>query len=297
MHKTFSAHHRHIHSHSASLEPTVDGRLSEVIKVACQALIREADTQSTRLRDSHTPHVAEYRLAANQHSPIHRLPLEILSAILAFAVDSHGGKIWRSVRRTECLDLLASVSKHWRHVVVSTPQLWIRVEEGSCGTELRRIKNHSGSALLDVQFRTGVLSLLCGRSDLVSPFSSFVSENRHRLRTLKASTDRVTPEFLENLLKAPWLQDLTLTGDKQQHHFELRSGEKPIRRPSLEKSSVPWNSARLETLVSLSLTAFEARTHPLFRESFRSWSLLHSKSLNLTMSNCNWDQRLRRLET
>jgi hypothetical protein len=115
------------------------GKLSEIIKVACQALIREADTQSRHLRLQHDTDTAEYRrqrdlrlaedrFQKNVHVPLHKLPLEVFSNILVLrhierVEGFHGPSVMAWLRS------VASVARYWRHVVLSTPQLWSFVSD------------------------------------------------------------------------------------------------------------------------------------------------------------------------
>ncbi|KAG9024273.1 hypothetical protein FRB95_011731 [Tulasnella sp. JGI-2019a] len=97
------------------------GRMSELVKVACQALIREAGTQSSEAWQRHDANIAavqgqrdaqaaQVAYRQNTFAPINKLPIEVLSGTLFFAsLNECSFDEWRFLSHTETIRRLAMV--------------------------------------------------------------------------------------------------------------------------------------------------------------------------------------------
>ncbi|KAG8874064.1 hypothetical protein FRB97_006195, partial [Tulasnella sp. 331] len=239
-------------------ERNANGRLSELVKVACQALIREADTRSADLRRVHDRKATEYRdqrmaeYEQNSSLPIHKIPIELFRGILEMVM--HEGSI------NAILWPLARVSKYWKQVVISTPQWWSRLNDNMSETDLRWSLYWSNGALLDVSSYPG--------EDLGDSYSRTVASVSEQWRSLQG---RYVPQMVLSRLKshAPVLQHLRLVG----RGFSS-SADTTNRRPvelgeglgltslSLERVYTTWNHSRLGNLRSLVLTSISGSYAP-----------------------------------
>lgn len=132
-------------------------RLAELVKVACQSLVREADIQSSELRREHDADAVAYRRKRdleiaelnhqrNWQAPIIQLPVEVFSNILSISL------LNSSHRHFERLRELALVAKYWRDVVTSTPRLWAVVSDRMSTVEVDLVLKKSKNVALDVAF-------------------------------------------------------------------------------------------------------------------------------------------------
>lgn len=128
--------------------------------MACQTLIREADTRAADLRRVHDCEAGKYRrlrdkrladtrYRQNSLLPMHKTPVELFSNILVMALDAAPKG---SRRVNDVLRPLASVSKYWKEMVLSTPQAWSFLSDVMSETELRWSLHRSKEAPLDVSF-------------------------------------------------------------------------------------------------------------------------------------------------
>lgn len=184
----------------------MNGRLSELVKVACQALIREADIKACQLRTQHDAQAVEYRrkrdreLADTRYRqnallPIHNLPVEIFSNVLILVAQGE------SVIRYWKLQSLASVAQYWKQVVLSTPQLWASWHEAMSPTQRRWSLCRSRTVPVDIYLDSYDGS---GRP----PFVKAILPHSGRWRTL---TGVGVPSEGIQKLDAPVLQSLRLS--------------------------------------------------------------------------------------
>ncbi|KAG8874088.1 hypothetical protein FRB97_006178 [Tulasnella sp. 331] len=251
---------------NSNSDECVNGRMSELIKVACQALVREADIQSSDLRHEHDARALAYRrrrdaqvaeLAYRQNTlaPINNLPFEVLSDIIVLTVATSVGSIHK------VLLTLATVVKHWKEVVFSTPRLWSKLEESMSPTQLELAISRSSTTRLDILLPGKGLSEDGGvkRNEFVARVIPFVQ----RWRTLDGLQ---VPDSVLDILEfeAPALQTIRLRrwGRDEISRFGLGIG---ARLRSLELSRVAttnWDSTRIGGLVSLSLSFIPEQDAP-----------------------------------
>ncbi|KAG8986323.1 hypothetical protein FRB95_013937 [Tulasnella sp. JGI-2019a] len=139
------------------------GRLSELIKLACEALAREADIQSCDLRREHDASALAYRrqrdaqaadlaYCHNLLAPVNNLPVEVFSNVLIFA---SVGWSPTGLNHNKALRALATVGKYWKEVVFSTPQLWSTLQENMSPKQVNSAIERSRMTPLDTQFEAG----------------------------------------------------------------------------------------------------------------------------------------------
>lgn len=255
-------------------------RRSELIRVACQALIREADTQSAKLLHQYKSNAADYRAGRSRQMfqariklncllPVNKLPEEILGHILvqAVAAPEYSGVRQKRVHR----DQLASVSRYWRHVVFETPQLWCWMEDSMSCEELERAERKSMELLLDVHF-TGTYD--CSFTERVGPVSS-------RWRSLQADSKMTVSDILAVLgLRLPALVDLCLSPSEVDRSVAAQLGDgRHLENLNLSRIALNWDSPRFQNLTSLRLDG-------IHRSSAAPWQCLRLPQLASILSSC-----------
>ncbi|KAG8854298.1 hypothetical protein FRB96_007703 [Tulasnella sp. 330] len=262
-------------------DPNEDGRLPELVKVACQALVLEADIQSSELRRRHEARVIEFRrqnspretpsaAIHNALAPINNLPVELFSNILLIAsLDGWGRKSHHDV-----CGILGSVGKHWFEVVISTPQFWSTLDERMPLKHLQLAIERSKSAPLHVRFDGPAFypSQLLKRNS----FTEWVLPHAHRWRAIEGvKVPRCILECLEE--DTPGLQSIVVRPSWSNfglptERLELGNGAR-VQSLRLHNVAVPWTSARLQDLRSLSLSALKSGYAPSLGELARILTL------------------------
>lgn len=135
--------------------------------------------------------------------------------------------------------MLSSVGKHWKGVILSTPQLWSCLDDDMSRSQLRLMLERSGSSPLELNFR-------CGNTELGRKVAS-ISKRCRTLDVYGAHTDVLghftsTTPVLRNLSLRSW------SGGP----FSLGEGP-PLRRLQLSSIFLPWDSTRLRGLLTLSI--------------------------------------------
>lgn len=278
--------------------PSVDvtynatARFAETVKVACEALVRAADTRSCRLRNKHATISATRRYDINYNAGINRLPAEVFSNILLVAIESG----WGSKSSPRILRDLSAVGKYWKDVIDSTPRLWTTLQRGMTLTQVEIMLERSKGALLDVYFvipedeprhlpedtsddgfeDAGEGSSSTGPAtnwdseELFPSFLPIVFNNRHRLRTF-ASGIEGDIELLREIIQSPTLRHIKLIDrsrywdqdENQVGAFELGAG-KPFQTLELVRAAVNWTSGRLSDLTTISLIRIQDTSLPSF---------------------------------
>ncbi|KAG8862969.1 hypothetical protein FRB96_000389 [Tulasnella sp. 330] len=249
----------------ADPDECVKVRLSEVIKVACQALVREADTLSRDLRREYDASALKYRRQRDAHladlayrwntfAPITNLPIEVFSNILILAA-----AVENVNKHPEVLMALAIVGKHWKEVVISTPQLWSRLQEHMSSAQLKLAIERSGTTPLEIVFQG---EAQYSGAYAKQRFATAVNPVVQRWGTLDCWCP---PQGLLDLLEfeASSLQNIRLIsrvpGDD--NRFGLGIGAR-LRSLELSRVVTDWSSARIQGLVSLSLSYIPEKDAP-----------------------------------
>lgn len=227
--------------------------------MACQALIREADTESGGLRlkfnteaAAHrrlhaqrkltfdTPRTAQLDRQRNRQSAIDKLPIECFSEILYQSLV--GGRPEARVRR---LRGLACVSTYWRDLVASTSRLWSLVSQGMPLKDVELALKQSKVDSLEV-----ITTSHACRTGL-QEFTAAVIPHASRWRCLRVSSD------VDGILSclgssASRLEDLYVEsrGANQARTLDLCEGLR-LRNIIIGNIAVPWDSTRLAGLKQL----------------------------------------------
>lgn len=224
--------------------------LSESIKVACQALVHEADIQSFDLMRQHSLSAADYgrRHDANRvvalPSPTEfkSLPVEIFGLILMASMSLDPAEHMRRLMN------LAAVSRHWREVVLSTPELWVIISDRMSVKELDWSIRRSGSLQLEVLYED---SSSRGVNPVQAKFDEVVMLHRPRWKSL--TMKRFHPHVTSSLKdETPALRHLRISFGPT-HSIELGNGEH-LRVVEVKHVGLPWESSRLTRLEILSLS-------------------------------------------
>ncbi|KAG8981853.1 hypothetical protein FRB93_008317 [Tulasnella sp. JGI-2019a] len=226
----------------------VEKRMPMLLTSPSQTLIRRTSIdpyhQPSDVVDSRCRDVSEAgtRYRRNSLLPIHNtIPVEIFSMILDLVVQEEHP----AFRFTETLRCLASVSKYWKQVVLSSPTLWFSLHESMDPIAIRRSIRNSGDVPLDIQFYPAPRE----PSNRVEEFSEAVAPLSIRWRTLQG--DDIPCEVLQKLESpTPALRKLELWGPRS--HVELGEGAS-LRSVGLWCITLPWDSNRFHGLVELSL--------------------------------------------
>ncbi|KAG8881035.1 hypothetical protein FRB97_000224 [Tulasnella sp. 331] len=237
---------------------TADGRLSELIKVACQALVREADIQSGVLRHKHDTSAAEFRrqrdskaaaLAYRQNSlvPISNLPVELFSNIIILA--SLEG--WGHLSHIDVVGTLVMVSKHWSDVVFATPQLWSTLEEVMSQKQLVLSIERSKGLSLNIHFHRIVMPSF--EQLHRESFISTIVPHMHRWRSIDGH--EIPWQVIEGLeSNASLLQHIQMEQAEWHNHMPTVLGDGiQLRHLHLTNIGIIPNPNRLRGLFHLSL--------------------------------------------
>lgn len=240
-------------------------RMSEIIKVACQALIREADAQSHHLRLEYDAQAARYRHGCavalaeqayrhNQLQPVQMIPPELLGEVFGIIVPM------RDLRRPGAaialLRRLASVCKHWKEVVLSTPQLWAFISDQLPDRQFKWAIAMSKALPLHIR--------VVGYGPGKRHHQETILRLAHRWASLLASTDKdanLPAGFSEALASpTPLLQDLTIASSDGSLNIFLGDGP-PLRHLNLSNANMDWSSGRLRGLTHLELSSNDGNVH------------------------------------
>ncbi|KAG8878586.1 hypothetical protein FRB98_006055 [Tulasnella sp. 332] len=244
---------------NSNSDECANGLMSELIKIACHALVREADIQFSELRREHDARAHAYRHQRNARvaelasrwnalAPINNLPVEVFSNILVFVTAVKGPN-----RQGEVLMSLATVGKYWKEVVFSTPQLWSRLHEYMPSKQLGLAIERSRSTPVDIMFDEVArypMGIGCGRRER---FIEAIHPLMQRWRTLDGQS---VPQSTLNLLEsnALILENICLIGKRwgDFDRFGLGIGAHLL---SLELTRVDtdWSSVRIRGLMTLTL--------------------------------------------
>ncbi|KAG9025153.1 hypothetical protein FRB95_010498 [Tulasnella sp. JGI-2019a] len=249
----------------AESDPDISARLSVLVKVACQALIREADTTSlNHWRENKAKELErrqrEERWRADTHYrqntllPIHTIPLEVFSGILTWIVKrkslhhSYENHIFQ-------IATLARVSRYWNQAILSTPQVWSYFKIGMTPTQILWSIARSKSIPVDIDFGDyDPTTDLVGFTQAIIPLS-------HRWHTLE--TTGVLPSEIIKRLESdtPELHHLSLQNLHVDAHFNLGKGP-PLESLALHYVTLSWDSNRLCGLRSLKFMGDEETYAP-----------------------------------
>lgn len=229
--------------------------------MACQALIREANTQASELRQSHDTAALEYRRKRdldaakinhqrNWQAPIIQLPVEVFSDILLVSLEVYQeSRIWR-------LRDLAGVAKHWRDVVVATPRLWTVAAESMSAPDLALTLRKAKRLKLDVIFSP--YSPRPGFSATMAPLAS-------RWRSLQIRSNRLCMINACLRSEARFLEDIEISNDYS-GSFPLKALKLcegvHLRHVDISQVVLPWESSRLTRLVTLRLDDIKGQAAP-----------------------------------
>lgn len=224
------------------------------MKVACAALVWEADERASKLRMGYADKAREHRrLRAEERrraewanpdharrqnavAPIHRLPVELFGNILRLA---------ESDTDLSRLRRLASVGRYWRDTVLSTPALWSTLSSSMPVTMLNWALQWSRKARLSVDYNH--YSGSDQQSDL---FVAAVVPHSDRWKSLKINTGNIQRIASFNI-PVPKLVTLDISCT-QSTQFTLGDGAQ-LRSISVRRVRLPWASPRLSGLTDITL--------------------------------------------
>ncbi|KAG9005038.1 hypothetical protein FRB94_001861 [Tulasnella sp. JGI-2019a] len=257
--------------------------MSELIKVACQALIREADTRSSDARRKHDARIAVSQrqrdvqaagLAYHRNSlaPVNKLPFEMLSHIfLLVSLDA-----WNGYDHTRLVGRMATVGKHWLRVAFSTPQLWSTLSEEMSPGQVRLAIERSRTSPLHIHFYPRD-SLGYHRAMRRETFLELVTPHIQRWRALKG---RVPTDVLGRIeFNGSSLQVLRLESS-----FKAQAGPRfadgaHLQHLELTSIGTRWTSTGLHGLKHLELSNLNWSQAPSLVELFHI--LAHSPQLEV----------------
>ncbi|KAG8986345.1 hypothetical protein FRB93_005341 [Tulasnella sp. JGI-2019a] len=255
------------------------GRLSELIKVACEALVREADTQSGDLRREHDASALAYRrrrdaqaaAEAYRHNllvPINNLPVEVFSNILIFT-----SARWylQGLDHIRGIRTLATVGRYWKEVVFSTPQLWSTLQESMTPKQLDLAIERSRTTSLDIQFEgNGYNNNSRSRRE---SFTASISPYVQRWRSLQA-------ENIDHSIMGPLVTDAKLLQNLRLNSAIWGSSPRVALSDGVRLSSlaltrveVNWDSTRIQGLTYLSLLSLSGVGAPTLADLDRILAL------------------------
>lgn len=190
----------------------------------------------------------------NSLARIHQLPVEIFTRILAASVekdmDLSSGEDEGDV--TERLEELCGVSKHWRGVLLGTPQLWTTIRLGARSVALTEvaIERSQGLPLHIIYY----YSRSRRREPLAEDLFRMVAPHCHRWKSLRwrgaaGALERILDDFPSPSLEVLDLNTAAMY-DEGPIHYTL-----PPRLRSLRLDGVlfPWPPEGLSQLTSFSL--------------------------------------------
>lgn len=238
--------------------PDRDTRLAEMIRSACEALVREADTRSSKLRGQHDAKATIHRFNLNEATAINKLPNELLTTILTLAArDEWGSRPFPKMLR----DL--TVCKRWWAIIKTTPAIWANFQEGMSLQQLEISLERSKGTMLNFYSMTRWETLKGGGAGWILPspsesdaFCDIALENLDRIQDLVVSESGGSDNWamrslVRKALASSTLRDLTLFS-RERSLFDLDNGP-TFQHITLIGAAVDWGSVRLRGLRTLSL--------------------------------------------
>ncbi|KAG8918933.1 hypothetical protein FRC01_001575 [Tulasnella sp. 417] len=197
------------------------------------------------IRDLFVKEAAKLRRRRNRdHSPLSKLPQELLVEILLLSVD------WRywSVSK---LQPLAMVSTSWRDTILSSNRFWSVMDAGG-SSEARKVamkRNPEGAVNMCIRYS--------GPSGWTSFMNDVKMVQANRMKSVYYELRPKTKKFLDHLQSNnSAVTDLLLFRHDMgasKAHLELSSEGPNLRHLELEGTSLNWESPRLARLRTLSL--------------------------------------------
>ncbi|KAG8959416.1 hypothetical protein FRC00_001636 [Tulasnella sp. 408] len=191
----------------------------------------------TRQRAAETAH--QNRLQ-NAQTPISRLPLELFLEIIVHAINW----MYWSIRQ---LQLLATVSTHWREVILSSPQCWAVLNGSHEPREWRLILARNPARLIDVRCSGGRIEEFVPLALAAAPRTSAL--------TLWVNDKN---ELVEKMFGVPFpaLRYLLVSNGAMDQKVIPSLGEGVhLRHLELYKTSMRWDEPRLANLSTLCLSS------------------------------------------
>lgn len=190
----------------------------------------------------------------NTKSLIHTLPLEILSTIFMIDILAHPQK-----QPQPRLQELARVCTTWKHIIISTPQIWsdVRLSRGDGELALKM----SQKALIDVNCD----DLNSGRDSDPNAFLALVQHHSQRWRSLylASSKSEVADRMIAALqTPAPELRAITVIVERDwgdsaplqvRPHIITIPITTSLRRVILSGITVNWSACKLSNLTTFHL--------------------------------------------
>ncbi|KAG9007500.1 hypothetical protein FRB94_014355 [Tulasnella sp. JGI-2019a] len=195
--------------------------------------------------------IANRQRRYNANLPIHQLPPELISPILAFAtsppfIESSG------ITYMQRLQELASVSSSWAQLINDTPPFWVNVFNEFSPPQIRQALSRSKSSLLDVKFEHDAWG---GTSDDL--FASLISDHACRWRSVKIVEGSPSSAVINTLrvAQAPALGTLCVaySGYGRLSDTILCGKADRLRHVEFLRFCIPWDTEILRGLVSLKL--------------------------------------------
>lgn len=212
---------------------------------------------------------APHKRTLNEHAPIHRLPVELLTDIFYSDILSQPKKqpmpyLLKDPKKRPMpyvegamtrLQELSLVCVRWKDLVISTPKLWSDIRFGRDGELAMKLSRDS---LIDVTCENDSVYLHPedGCEDPLKAFLRLVIPESRRWRSFFVSGPRVTEDVLECLQRqAPALTSLTakLRPYPPSPAITIPATNTSLRHLDLAGISVAWDASRLANLTSLSL--------------------------------------------
>ncbi|KAI0366670.1 hypothetical protein BV20DRAFT_1115234 [Pilatotrama ljubarskyi] len=237
-------------------------------------------------------------------SPIHSLPVELLTSIFQLGVDSHPPPDDQYPAETTFEVLVSHVCRHWRHIAIHTPHLWTTVHFRTRAHMLRgeTYLSRSGHLPIDIYVDTCSEEDYKERKDLLFrqqflPVFDVVLPHIHRWRELHLKVaDLECKSYARRVLStcgtAPALQTLQLwhvqnwrTSERLYNHIGpppvvVFGGSLPsLKHIILQGVNLPWSrSPFLRDLTSVDFALHSDNV----RMPFDLWRHMLDSSPNLT---------------
>lgn len=125
---------------------------SQLLKVACQSLLRDANSRVLDLRREHNAEVASARFRENGRRHIHNLPYEIFSDILLLVRQRRAQEFPAEVILR--LQPLLLVGKCWKNDVLLNPRMWTYIHHDLSPTHLQWCIQRSGGCCVEISCHT-----------------------------------------------------------------------------------------------------------------------------------------------
>ncbi|KAG9007501.1 hypothetical protein FRB94_014356 [Tulasnella sp. JGI-2019a] len=202
--------------------------------------------------------IANRRRGYNANLPIHQLPPELMTRILAAEAPPSLFK-YSGIGYIQRLQELASVSSSWAQLIKDTPSFWANVSNKLSPYHLRQILSRSRSCLLDVEFVH-----MAPKGTPLNVFIPLVSEHVCRWRSVEINEDS-SDGVIRTLrfVQASALETLCVTLCSDGPYDLLAPVETilcgktdRLRNVNLGRFCIPWDSGILRGLISLKLGYF-----------------------------------------